>query len=319
MSDVSTPSVRIERKVSARTSSPRRASSRRAGAASVTTSASSAVGTTVLSTVTSCPGMRPRSSWECRESFPGSLRQRQRSRRSKSGKRSSGEGRETSQGYLRQRQRSRRRSESGKRKSIEKKVSQRNRSENRNYNVRRRSRSRSPWVSVQSRRLRSKGRTSIGARDLQVRQQSSRAVSEPRVKLGQKHMCPLFDVASSILRAWSQDRERSRGNTRYNPKHRECLAVNQYCDRAVKSKEVNMDKGKVVPYVEGAYQSLLECKSPSGVKAWHKGQRSKLSEQKESGRKEYKSWVKGIKDNKVQQVSEKIQAPLMLKLSLIHI
>ena len=127
-------------------------------------------------------------------------------------------------------------------------------------------------------------------------------------------MCPMFDVASSILRAWSQDRRRSRGNSKYNPKHRECLAVNQYCEQAVKSKEVNMDKGKVAPYVDGAYQSLLECKSPSGVKVWHKGQRRKLSDQKQSGRKEYKSWVKGIKDNKVKQVSEKIQVPLMLKL-----
>ena len=136
----------------------------------------------------------------------------------------------------------------------------RNRSENRNYNVRRRSRSRSPWVSVQSRRNRSKGRTSTGAGDPKVEQQSSRAVSEPRVKLGQKHMCPLFDVASSILRAWSQDRRRSRGDPKFKPKHRECLAVNQYCEQAVKSKEVNMGKGKVVPYVEGAYQALLGCR-----------------------------------------------------------
>ena len=49
-----------------------------------------------------------------------------------------------------------------------------------------------------------------------------------------------------------------------------------------------MDKGKVAPYVEGAYQSLLACKSPSGVKVWHQGQRRKLSGQKESGKKEYK-------------------------------
>ena len=96
-------------------------------------------------------------------------------------------------------------------------------------------------------------------------------------------MCPLFDVASNILRAWSKDRRRSRGDPKYNPKHRECLAVNQYCEQAVKSKEVNMDKGKVVPYVEGAYHALLGCKTPGGVKEWHKGQRRKLGEQKESG------------------------------------
>ena len=41
-----------------------------------------------------------------------------------------------------------------------------------------------------------------------------------------------------------------------------------------------MDKGKVVPYVEGAYQALLGCKSPQGVKEWHKSQRRKLGVQK---------------------------------------
>ena len=75
-----------------------------------------------------------------------------------------------------------------------------------------------------------------------------------------------------------------------------------------------MDKGKVVPYVECAYQALLGCKSPQGVKEWHKSQRRKLGEQKELGNKDYKSWVKGIKDKKVKQVSENIQVPLMLKL-----
>ena len=77
-------------------------------------------------------------------------------------------------------------------------------------------------------------------------------------------MCPLFEVASSILRAWSQDRRRSRGDSKLNHKRMECLAVEQYCEQAVKSKEVNMDKGKVVPYVEVAYQALLLGKTPDG-------------------------------------------------------
>ena len=153
---------------------------------------------------------------------------------------------------------------------------------------------------MQSRRNRSKGRTSTGVGSRSVQQQNSRAVSEPRVKLGQKHMCRLFDVASTILRAWSQDRRRSRGDSRFDPKHRECLAVNQYCEQAVKSKEVNMDKGKVVPYVEGACQSFLRCKTPGGVKEWHKGERQKLTEQKVSGQREYKSWVQSVKDKKVR-------------------
>ena len=41
-----------------------------------------------------------------------------------------------------------------------------------------------------------------------------------------------------------------------------------------------MDKGKVVPYVEGAYRSLLSWKTSAGVKEWHKGQRRELTEQK---------------------------------------
>ena len=125
------------------------------------------------------------------------------------------------------------------------------------------------------------GRSSTGAVSRQhVRKEVSRAESEPRMKLGQKHMYPLFEVASKILRAWSQDRRRSRGDPKFDPKGRECIAVNQYCEQAVKSKEVHVDKGRVLEYVEGAYQSLLSCKNPGGVQKWHQRQRKRLREQK---------------------------------------
>ena len=75
-----------------------------------------------------------------------------------------------------------------------------------------------------------------------------------------------------------------------------------------------MEKGKVLDYVEGAYQSLLTCKNPGGVKKWHQRQRKKFGEQNCNGKKECKDWVNTVKDKKVRQVSEKIQVPLMSQL-----
>ena len=75
-----------------------------------------------------------------------------------------------------------------------------------------------------------------------------------------------------------------------------------------------MGKGKVVPYVEVASQSLLLGKTPEGVQRWHRRQRRKLTTHKVEGQREYNSWVQSVKDKRVRQVSEKIQVPLMLQL-----
>ena len=79
-----------------------------------------------------------------------------------------------------------------------------------------------------------------------------KSCSVERVKMSQKHMCPLYDQASRILRAWSEDRRRSKHDVSFDLQLRECRAIEQYCDVAVKSKEVNVDKGQVYPYVEKA-------------------------------------------------------------------
>ena len=77
----------------------------------------------------------------------------------------------------------------------------------RGFRVRRRSRSRSPWVNVESPR-----RTSAVHGAVFTKQESSmkKSGSVERVKMSQKHMCPLYDHASRILRAWSEDRRRSK-------------------------------------------------------------------------------------------------------------
>ena len=86
-------------------------------------------------------------------------------------------------------------------------------------------------------------------------------------------MCPLFEQASRILRAWSEDRRRSKHDVSFDPQLRECRAIEQYCDVAVKSTEVNMDKGQVYPYVDRAYKLLRSKESPEAVKEWHKSRR----------------------------------------------
>ena len=75
-----------------------------------------------------------------------------------------------------------------------------------------------------------------------------------------------------------------------------------------------MDKGKVLEYVEGAYQSLLSPKSPKGVQEWHGRERAVLFEQRRVGKEEYRDRVKSVKGKKVKQVFENTQAPLMLQL-----
>ena len=59
----------------------------------------------------------------------------------------------------------------------------------------------------------------------------------------------------------------------FDPQLRECRAIVQYCDVAVKSTEVNMDKGHVYPYVEQAYKLLQSKGSPLAVQEWHKTRR----------------------------------------------
>ena len=62
------------------------------------------------------------------------------------------------------------------------------------------------------------------------------------------------------------------------------MAVDQYCQQAVKSKEVQMDKGKVLEYVEGADQSLPSSRNPGSMKKWQQSQRESLSQQKSDGK-----------------------------------
>ena len=119
----------------------------------------------------------------------------------------------------------------------------------RGFRVRRRSRSRSPWVNVESPRRTSTGH---GAGGTPMNSSRKKSGSVERVKMSQKHMCPLYDHASRILRAWSEDRRRSKRDISFDPQLRECRAIEQYCDVAVKSTEVNVDKGQVYPYVEQA-------------------------------------------------------------------
>ena len=77
-----------------------------------------------------------------------------------------------------------------------------------------------------------------------------------RVKIKQKHMCPLVGQAPRILRAWSGDRRRSRDDRSFGPKVGECKAIDQYPNEAMESAEVHMDKGQVYPYVEQTFQKL---------------------------------------------------------------
>lgn len=132
--------------------------------------------------------------------------------------------------------------------------------------------------------------------------------------MSQRHMCPLFDQASRILRAWSEDRRRAKGVGSFDAVHRECKAVDQYCQEAVKSTEVKLDKGKVLQYVEQAYQKIAATGPPEEFKEWQHSQQQKLSKQKLNEKESTRKWLGTVRDSKVKGVVQGLQIPLMLKL-----
>ena len=93
-------------------------------------------------------------------------------------------------------------------------------------------------------------------------------------------MCPLLDKAKLILRHMSEDRRRSSDKSAESVQTRENKGMEQYFTEAVRSPEVQAQKGQVYPYVEQAFQRLAKQGSPENVKAWVSSQKSKLMCQK---------------------------------------